>query len=52
MANTKWTTHTLGEEIAYYYQQYRGTTAPSNTYIQNLWSKWEELDRDERAARA
>jgi hypothetical protein len=48
----RWTSLNLHEELAGYYGQFRGTTAPSNSFTESLWRKIEEVEYEEQLARA
>lgn len=43
-----WTTTQLHEELASYYAQFRGMTAPYNTFVASLWTAIDTAERAER----
>jgi hypothetical protein len=45
-----WTVEQLHEELAAYYAQYRGATAPENTFTKSLWDRIALAEDEERAA--
>lgn len=44
-----WTSQTLHEELASYYEQYRGIAAPANAFTTSLWMRIEQVEADDRA---
>jgi hypothetical protein len=47
----RWSSKALHEELAFFYYQYKGITAPVNQFTESLWTKIEEVEREERASR-
>ena len=47
-----WTAAALHEELANFYHNYRGVTAPTNGLTQSLWNKIEEVEAEEKRVRA
>lgn len=43
-----WTIQQLHEELASYYQGFRGITAPYNSFVASLWTAIDTAERAER----
>lgn len=52
MTGLHWTSRALHEELAFFYQGFRGVTAPITQFTESLWAKIEEVEHEERASRA
>lgn len=44
MAARRLTSHELHEELFNLYTQFRGVSAPNNTYTQSIWAEIERLE--------
>lgn len=49
--SNRWTAAALHDELALYYQSFRGLPAPKNSFTEDLWLKILQAESEEAARR-